>query len=55
MIGLSGGHPGVSEGMKLIMHLLEVCFQDGYTFFFFFLRILYLKNLSLPGRAAEAD
>lgn len=35
MIGLSGEHPGVSEGMKLIMHLLKVCFQDGYTFFFF--------------------
>lgn len=45
MIGLSGEHPGVSEGVKLIMHLLKVCFQIEYTLFS--LHILYFKNLSL--------
>lgn len=34
MTGLSGEHPGVLEGKKLMMRLLQFLFQNGYTFFF---------------------
>lgn len=42
---LSGEHPGVLEGKKLMMRLLQFLFQNGYNFFS--LKFLYLKNLSL--------
>ena len=30
---VSEEHPGVLEGIKFIMHLLKVRFQNGHTFF----------------------